>query len=365
MTQQSEGAIFQLLDNRTENREARQLEAAINTGPKQTIQRQQLNRLFGITGQLRSSGEDSKQLRPNYSVVQCFEKKQLERIPNEIKIALTKSKDDPKAAVLGALKSIFGDELVSATKDPEVIKAVLKTITQESGLAKKGAVISPAKPSLFEKRNIKNLDEWTLRHYTDKYSFDDRKQKIGPPPYMEILSALTLAAMKLSDEKEETLEEVRGKTGASKSGHTTALDWGVIGNVGDTFYVLCKNGDPVVKATFLNDAVYYAEWALSDISEIWASSDWLGIATGQEKLQGPVMEGAPIDVLAQALGFQSILLGATGSELGSQNPFKQKFNNFEVKIHGSMKVNKWIPTEHAKTKEEKLKAGEKSKTGDQ
>lgn len=68
--QQSDGAAFQFVDNRTRTVDHRKMAAAINTSPKQVAQRQQLNTLFGHAAQLQAMDEEELQMKTNFAVLQ-------------------------------------------------------------------------------------------------------------------------------------------------------------------------------------------------------------------------------------------------------------------------------------------------------
>ena len=55
--QQSDGATFQLVDNRATTVAQRELTETINSSPQQIAQRQQLNNLFGNAAQFQSMDE--------------------------------------------------------------------------------------------------------------------------------------------------------------------------------------------------------------------------------------------------------------------------------------------------------------------
>ena len=73
-------------------------------------------------------------------------------------------------------------------------------------------------------------------------------------------------------------------SGAATSVYTTGVDWGHIGNVGDTFYGLFDQDEPATGVTpnFIRDAVYYATWPVSEFGTAWASADWLGTAASSQ-----------------------------------------------------------------------------------
>ena len=195
-------------------------------------------------------------------------------------------------------------------------------------------------PGKSDEGRLADAQNWTLRHYTDKYVWVAASQEVKPPPYREILSALTLAAMKRAGGEaadEENEPAVEGKVGAAKSGHTSKIDWDIIGNVGDTFYALFYKGKLAGHhQTFLNQAQWYAEWKITDVPEIWTSSDWLGTAKqgNQAVPTGLAYEGAPADVISAILG----AWGRRGGEVEQRKVFESNFNNFEVKVHGSLSL---------------------------
>ena len=252
------------------------------------------------------------------------------------------SLEDHKQSMLQAIERVYTKEkAVQATRDPAVAKAILAFVNgKQSKIWTSGTVRKQPE----NKKPLTDAEHWTLRHYTDKYVWDAEGKVVNPPPYMEILSALTLAAMKGGAEKsdEEAQEPVTGgKVGADKSGHTSKIDWDIIGNVGDTFFALFYKGELAgQKQTFLNKAQWYAEWRITDVEQIWVSSDWLGKAKTQGKKpeapRGLAYEGSPSDVVSACLG----MFGQKGDEKAKRKIFEDQFDNFEVKVHGPLALEK-------------------------
>jgi hypothetical protein len=287
-------------------------------------------------------------------VIQRQYEEQVPQLQEELKNQWGKN-EDKKEAILSAIKTIFQENTINATKDPAVAKAVLAFVNSHQ----KKTWIDGTKRKPPGKNDIGKLNDaenWTLRHYTDKYQWDETKNEVKPPSYKEILSALTLAAM--AKENEGSTSDEKGKVGASKSGHTSKIDWDVIGNVGDTFFALFYKGQLAgTKQTFLNKAQWYAEWKIGDVSEIWASSDWLGKAkTEVETPRGVAYEGNPADVVSAFLG----MMGRRGEDNSKRKIFESSYDNFEVKVHGSLKLasssvsTEWMRVDNApQTEEEK------------
>ncbi len=297
-------------------------------------------------------------------VIQRQYEEQVPQLQEELKNQWEKN-EDKKEAILSAIKIVFQDNTINATKDPAVAKAVLGFVnSQQKQTWIDGTKRKP--PGKNDIGKLKDAENWTLRHYTDKYQWDETKKEVKPPSYKEILSALTLAAMakeKEASESDESTSVEKGKVGASKSGHTSKIDWDVIGNVGDTFFALFYKGQLAGQSqTFLKQAQWYAEWKIGDVSEIWASSDWLGKAkTTEETPRGEAYEGNPADVVSAFLG----MFGRLGEDNGKRKIFESKYDNFEVKVHGSLKLasssvsTEWMRVATApQTEEEKaLKKG--------
>ncbi len=264
--------------------------------------------------------------------------------------------DDKKEVVLAALEKTYGSDLIAATKDRAVVKAILKFINaRQTTTWQEGTRVEP--PGSKDVGKLEDAENWTLRHYTDKYRWDAENRQVKPPSFKEILSSLTLAAMARGEEESSGGSE-KGKKGAGKSGHTSKYDWDIIGNVGDTFYGLFYKGKLAGQhQTFLDDAQWYAEWKITDCTEIWASSDWLTTAKKKGAApRGPAYEGKPEDVVSAFLG----RFGRRGDESSQRKIFEGGFDNFEVKLHGPLalsasSVNKdWMRVPGAKqTPEEK------------
>lgn len=174
-----------------------------------------------------------------------------------------------------------------------------------------------------EIQSLSELKNYTIRHYTarDPHEFKGT-----------IKSNLTLSL----DRYLQGLDSV-----LNTSGHTTSADWESIGNVGDTFYALFYDGNPATGITpkFIMDAKFYVEWSLEEFGDCWMSSDWL---CSQNKCETRAFSGSVKDVIVACLLGQNSLSSAqlkfsVPELLKNPGSSLERYANFEVKKHGSMK----------------------------
>lgn len=102
---------------------------------------------------------------------------------------------------------------------------------------------------------VSDINNWTIRHYTSLPSEEGQR-------FSCIKSSLCLK-----------MEGYAGST--TTSGHTNKIDWASWGNMGNTFYLLCYEGEPIGSHEFLKDSTHYVEFPLKDIDRLWISDDWL------------------------------------------------------------------------------------------
>ncbi len=294
-------------------------------------------------------------------------------VERRVKTALAEIPPDSlsKETILAGLEKhfrTFGGGLHSATRDPVFSRTLLECIRTKQGRTWVAATAIQDVPRA--RWSNRELQHWNLRHYTSKLTIVlgehvgkgiFKVADVGPPPFEEIISTVTLATMSGSRgdggaKKPGDKVMVTYTGGASKSGHTTGLDWTNVGNVGDTFYGLFYKDEPATGLTppFITDAVYYATWSLSDFGVGWASADWLGTAASSRQEGGDIpggtaRRGEMSDVVA------SIFPDAATRDFSARNEVetpesKQKrqdafsaMSNFEVKNHGPMPIRAWIP----------------------
>lgn len=276
-----------------------------------------------------------------------------------------------KETIVSALEKHFKDfkpGLNAATRDPLFSETLLEGIRHRQ--SEKWIRETEPKKVAPKKWANDELQHWNVRHYTSKLNIvlgDDLGEGIftvagiEAPPFNEILSTVTLATMKpgggIQNAKRSGDRMLMTYTGgAASSGHTTSLDWANVGNVGDTFYGLFYKDKPATGITppFITDAVYYAKWSAEAFGIGWASADWLGTAAHSREKNGPTpggiaRTGSLSDIIA------SIFPEATTRDFSqtgevetkeSEERRKQAFSamaNFEIKKHGPMPVNAWIP----------------------
>jgi hypothetical protein len=277
--------------------------------------------------------------------------------------------------VMTALITEYGSAqaLVEPSKTPEFASALLESIRlrQSPGWASATEMVKPhSKMGLPGK-----VEDWTIRHYTNKATVtladpsDNGLRKVlavDTPPFNELLSMVTLTAMRMHGMGNYPLnlgqnQKLHTNSSSKTSGHTSALDWKNIGNIGDTFYALFYKGKSAtgVVPAFITDALYYAEWRISDFGEGWASSDWLSTASGSKeegtkRPSGKAVEGPLEQVIAHQLGklkFQARAMEeATAVESSTASTLTANFENFEVKKHGSVKLQNgsWKPANPGK-----------------
>jgi hypothetical protein len=279
-----------------------------------------------------------------------------------------------QATILERLKASFGGDearLHQATRRPEFAEALLEQVrTKQSKNWVKATEIHQVKPTPWTSQE---LQRWNVRHYTSKLMVvlgpasdggTFAVQDVEPPTFTELLSSITLATK--AGRGDTTGPEPRQgdrvmmsfTSGAATSGHTTGVDWGHIGNVGDTFYGLFYGDEPATGVTpnFIRDAVYYATWPVSEFGTAWASTDWLGTAAssqieGAKAPEGKARQGKLADVIADI--FPAAATRNFSATAGQETPESRSertgaFNampNFEVKKHGPMPVRRWLPVD--------------------
>ena len=273
--------------------------------------------------------------------------------------------------ILKELEAWFGRDrarLHEASKTPAFAEGLLEQIRQKQSKTWIKATTIRQVPKARWKNQ--ELQYWTARHYTSKCMVvlgqpapdaDGvfKVERVEPPPFTELLSSITLATMKRPAGATETTKYKAGDkvmmtftSGAATSGHTTGVDWKNIGNVGDTFYGLFYKNDPATGRTpnFIRDAVYYAKWPASEFGNAWASTDWLGTAAGSQTEGGKTPEGEArqgelSDIIADiypAAATREIGAGKETTRSDRESAF-DAMGNFEVKKHGPMRVNAWLP----------------------
>ncbi|MEO1808471.1 MAG: hypothetical protein AAFU33_26935, partial [Bacteroidota bacterium] len=295
-----------------------------------------------------------------------------ETIPSKVAAALDIPPENlSKESILAGLKKEFQDYpggFVAATREPVLAEVLLEQVRlKQSGKWQKVSEIHEVDESEWTNDD---LQHWNLRHYTTKLHVTlgqnlgqgyFKVANIQPPPFNELLSTLTLSDSSESEEAQappryrsgETLT-MANTTGAASSGHTTGLDWANVGNVGDTFYALFYKDDSVTGKTpgFIRDATYYARWSVDEFGEGWASEDWLGKAKDSrdekaETLTQPSRKGHIKDIIADIFPEAAKRdLKGKGESTSDKKRRESKFSimrNFEVKKHGPMPVQRWIP----------------------
>lgn len=271
-----------------------------------------------------------------------------------------------QSVILDRLQAAFGGDktrLHQATRRPEFAEALLEEIrTKQSGTWVKATEIHQMKPTAWVNQE---LQYWNVRHYTSKFMVvlgDQvadgvfKVQGVEPPTFSELLSSITLATMTRGGGAAATASKPGERvmmtftSGAASSGHTTGVDWKNIGNVGDTFYGLFYKDVPATGLTpaFIRDAVYYAKWTVSDFGTGWASADWLGTAAESQTERGKTPEGkarqgALADVIADIFPAAATRGEETSTSRTEREAAFSAMPNFEVKKHGPMKVNNWLP----------------------
>jgi hypothetical protein len=272
--------------------------------------------------------------------------------------------------ILKRLQTAFGgkERLHTASRHPEFADVLLESIrTKQSTTWQKATEIHQAKPSTWTNDE---LQHWSARHYTSKCRVilgtdlgggKFTVQDVLPPPFMELLSSITLATMDRGGSSSTAYKTgdsimMSFSSGAATSGHTTGKDWKNIGNVGDTFYGLFYKNEPATGKTpaFIRDGVYYATWPVTEFGDSWTSSDWLASASksqveNAEVPSGKARRGELSDIIADIFPEAATrdLSARGGRELGNDRSQREdafsSMENFEVKKHGPMKVKEWLP----------------------
>ncbi len=291
-----------------------------------------------------------------------------------VKKALSQSVDElSQEVIISNLKKEFRNYpggLFAATKEPVFAEVFLEEIRTKQSKNWNDATNIQDVPSV-EWTN-EELQYWNVRHYTNKVMITlgqdlgdgfFKVAAIAPPSFTEILSTATLSALSGSGGSTERSSYISGNkvmlanaAGASKSGHTTSIDWVNIGNVGDTFYGLFYQEEPATGKTpaFIKDATYFAKWGIEEFGVGWASSDWLGTAKDSRKEDGQTPKGIArggelSDIIADIYPKAPTRTSKTSTGLESitdKEERREKFaemSNFEVKKHGPMKVGNWNP----------------------
>lgn len=164
------------------------------------------------------------------------------------------------------------------------------------------------KEPTFKQDPTRNINNWTIRHYS--------KEK-----YDIILSMMSLV-----------------RKGTIQKGHTNESDWLRIGNVGNTFFILCYNGKPLFdNGGFLNDSHYYFEMPLADVDKMWISTDLLSLG-----------DNRPTEIICGSgeSVFKQFFAKAGGLSNQFCESLKKIFNGkIEVKIPHAVysPSDKWIP----------------------
>jgi len=278
-----------------------------------------------------------------------------------------------KDTILVALDKHFKDYkpgLQAATRDPVFSETLLECIRNRQ--SQKWIRATALQKVLPQQWVNQELQHWNVRHYTSKLTIelgDDLGEGIftvrgiEAPPFNEIISTVTLATMKagggVQNAKRGGDKMLLTYTGgAASSGHTTGLDWANVGNVGDTFYGLFYKNQPATGITppFITDAVYYATWSVEDFGVGWASADWLGKAAHSQEKEGETPGGVArtgqlSDVIASIFPEAATRdFSQTGDVEGAESEEQRhqafaEMSNFEIKKHGPLPVNAWIPIE--------------------
>lgn len=286
-------------------------------------------------------------------------------------VAEVPTKDLTKTTVLASLEKHFADYepgLHKATRDPAFSETLLECIRTRQSKNWSRATAPQQVPA--RQWTNQELQHWNVRHYTSKLNIA-LGQDLGEgiftvadveqPSFKEIISTVTLATMKPGGKIENAKRSgekvmMTFTGGAASSGHTTGLDWANVGNVGDTFYGLFYKDQPATGITppFITDAVYYAKWSVEDFGVGWASADWLGTAVDSQKEKGKTPQGIArtgqlSDIIASIFPEATTRDFSQSGEVeaeGSAERRKEAFAamaNFEIKKHGPMPVNAWLP----------------------
>ena len=294
-------------------------------------------------------------------------------IAERVKAALTMAtRDLSRESIMASLQTHFATYqggLLAATREEEFAATLLEEIRNKQSKKWIEATQIHQVPEVQWQNN--ELQHWTVRHYTNKLKVTLGKDlgqgyfkvaQVGPPPFDEILSTITLAAMSSTEESSEFPYKpgdtmmMANSSASSTSGHTTAVDWTNIGNVGDTFYALFYKEEPATGITpnFIRDAVYYAIWSADEFGIGWASADWLGTAKDSRKEDGTTprgiaREGTISDIIADIFpeaATRDFSESGDQESSSSKSQREEKFKamrNFEIKKHGPMPVREWYP----------------------
>lgn len=302
-------------------------------------------------------GKNEKAKSPNVAQMPTLS------ITERIKIAVDKieTKDLAKNTIMTNLQDVFKGELFEATKKAEFAEALLEEIrSRQSERWKKATEIIKV---LRVQWNGGDLVNWDVRHYTSKVMVTLGKHlgdgyfgvaKTEPPPFMELLSSITLSASPETNVSvEHTYHEgdrilMTNTAASSTSGHTTAVDWAHIGNVGDTFYALFYGNNPANDKIpgFIRDAVYCAQWSVEEFGVGWASADWLATAQDSKKEAGQVptggaRKGQVSDIIADIFPAAATRKSESSDSKAERISKFGAMENFEIKKHGPMGVKNW------------------------
>lgn len=146
--------------------------------------------------------------------------------------------------------------------------------------------------------DVQDISNWTIRHYSEQ-------------PYDLIRSKMSLE-----------------RNGISTKGNTEKKDWLVLGNTGNTFFVLCYKGNPLTKNGFLNSSTCYFEMGLASVqTKIWISEDLLPLNNQTPKIIGGDNGQSLFNQLFEIQGFKKLKDQLFIEQL------KNYFNNsIEIKI---------------------------------
>lgn len=169
---------------------------------------------------------------------------------------------------------------------------------------------------------------WTLRHYTPAGKAVMHGDGADEEPgFRSIRSTASLGINPPPPDPSQTSEKDK-----KKSGHTTDTDWHKYGNVGNTFFVLCIDGQVASDQAFLKNCKWYAEFDFASIPSLWLSSDWLD----ESKIKGEAMRGTGEQVKRRLISS----IGKVGPQMFVRTLFNM-YNNLEVKVPGGLPVGAW------------------------
>ena len=192
-----------------------------------------------------------------------------------------------------------------------------------------------------------------------------RVQSVEPPPFNTIISAFTLATLPQPAQNTVAKRYKKGDkvlmSATNVISNTLGDDWKHIGNVADTFFVLFYEDDPATgkTPTFIEEAFYYAKWPITGTGKgWWASADWMSEvihAQSGDHVPGGSARGGSLaniiaDIYSPRLWSGWIIRIRTGTSTKPSQREKRheafgSIRNFEVKHHGPMPVDRWIPVE--------------------